>query len=45
MGAKEDFMWTGTFYFVVLYVISTALLAPYVRSQTKNKSQGNDNFK
>ena len=44
MATKEDFMWTGTSYFILLYVISTAVLAPYVKKQTRDKSQAQDNF-
>tara|TARA_B110000285_G_C14540466_1_gene344740 strand:+ start:78 stop:215 length:138 start_codon:yes stop_codon:yes gene_type:complete len=45
MATKEDFLWTGSVYFMILYVASTAVLAPYVKKVTKDQSQAMDNFR
>ena len=37
MGAKEDQLMMGSFYFLLAWAIFTALLAPYVYSTTQKQ--------
>ena len=36
MGAKEDGLWTGTFAFAGIFVVSAIVLGEYVRARTKD---------
>lgn len=45
MGRKEDGLWTGTFIFFGIFVVSALTLGEYVRIRTKDITQRNDNRK
>jgi hypothetical protein len=45
MGVKEDGMWTGSIVFLLVWIVSAIVVGFYVRMQTKDRSQANDNMK
>jgi len=45
MGVKEDGMWTGTGLFLLIGIITAVITGIYVRNNTKDRSQAQDNMR
>lgn len=43
MGRKEDGLWSGTLFFLGLFVVAALVIGQYVHIRTKDRTQAGDN--